>query len=414
MPKAIFGMYLLAETVKFIAAYSWPDMGRRAPRYCGFWSDFSDNMYGGVTMATQTANPDQLTALRSFHPGWFGAVMGTAIVGAAAYMNPGSVPILAAPLRTLGIFVAILAWILGIALGIPFVLRWFRHADAALADLRHPVVGAAFSTFPGGILVLAVTTAAIGPALLPADAVFVIVSILAAIGIPQAFALSVTFAYTLFLAPSIGPEQISGGWFIPPVVNIIAPMVLMPLLPRAGPETARLLLYGSYAAWGMGFFLFLMVGSLLYNRLVQHPLPAPPLAPSIWIGLGPVGVGSLALIRMAQAGAAIWGDLSPAANAVSQILALALWGFGFWWLAASVLLLWRYLRIGGLPYSLGWWAFTFPLGAYTVATLTLARLLKVTAMEWFGALLFVLLMVFWLIVSVNTLRKVRTGEVWKR
>jgi len=33
----------------------------------------------------------------------------------------------------------------------------------------------------------------------------------------------------------------------------------------------------------------------------------------------------------------------------------------------------RYLRAGGLPFHLGWWAFTFPLGAFAVATLNIAR-----------------------------------------
>ena len=33
--------------------------------------------------------------LRGFHPGWFGAVMGTAIVGVAASMDPGGAASLA-------------------------------------------------------------------------------------------------------------------------------------------------------------------------------------------------------------------------------------------------------------------------------------------------------------------------------
>ena len=365
-------------------------------------------------MVSSNNGTPPLAALHSFHPGWFGAVMGTAIVGVVAFMNPGNIPALAAPLHVLGIAMAILAYVLAIALGIPYVLRWVHHPDAAWKDLRHPVVGGLYGTFPGGLLVLAVTTATIGPAILSADAVFAIVAVLATIGTLLAFAISVVFAYILFVTPSVGHEQANGGWFIPPVVNIIIPMGLLPLLPRADVETARFLLFTSYAAWGIGFFLFLMVASLLYDRLVYHSLPAAPLAPSLWIGLGPIGVGGLALIRMAQAGANIWGKMGTAINALSNIFALALWGFGVWWLAASILLLWRYVRGDRLPYGVGWWAFTFPLGAYTVETLTLARALKVSAFEWFGVLLFVLLAAFWLVVTIRTLIGVRTGEAWKR
>ena len=35
-------------------------------------------------------------------------------------------------------------------------------------------------------------------------------------------------------------------------------------------------------------------------------------------------------------------------------------------------LLVRCLRAGGLPFHLGWWAFTFPLGAFAVAIRTVA------------------------------------------
>ena len=49
----------------------------------------------------------------------------------------------------------------------------------------------------------------------------------------------------------------------------------------------------------MGILLFVLVASLLYDRMVFHPLPAAPLAPSFWIGLGPIGVGSLALLGLA-------------------------------------------------------------------------------------------------------------------
>lgn len=349
-----------------------------------------------------------------FHPGWFGAVMGTAIVGVAAYMNPGSIPALKSPLGVLGIAMAALAYTLAVILSVPYILRWVHHPDAAWRDLFHPVVGALYATFPAGMLVLAVTTAAVGLAVLPSGAVFWIVAVLATVGSLLAFVLSVAFAYILFVTPGVGVESANGGWFIPPVANIIIPVALMPLIPGVSADIARLLLVAGYATWGMGFLLFLMVASLLYDRLVYHPLPAAPLAPSLWIGLGPIGVGSLALIRLAQGGAQLWGDLNATVNLLSALAALALWGFGLWWLVAAILLLGRYLRAGGFPYGIGWWAFTFPVGAYTVDTLTLARVWQVGALEWFGALLFLLLGAFWLVVTMRTLIGVRTGEAWRR
>lgn len=355
-----------------------------------------------------------LGRLRGFHPGWFGAVMGTAVIGIIAYQNPGGVSGLAGAAHALGVAMVALAAVLAVALGVPYVGRWVVHPQAALADLRSPVAGALYGTFPGGILVLAVGVATVGPSVASASAVSTLVAALAVPGIALAFLVSVVFAYLLFVAPEVGPQTANGGWFIPPVVNIIVPLVLLPFLPSAGPDGAVTILLAGYAFFGMGLLLFLLVASLLYDRLVFHPLPAAPLAPSLWIGLGPVGVGTLVLLRLAQAGSALWGSSAPVVATLSNLTATALWGFGLWWLAAAAMLLGGYLRRGRLPFGIGWWAFTFPLGAYAAATLALARAWDSALLEGAAVLLLIALIAFWLVVTAGTLRALRTGTAWVR
>jgi len=364
------------------------------------------------TFASQPAVTPPLGRLRGFHPGWYGAVMGTAIVGIVAYQNPGQVAGLADAMQAFGVLMVGLAALLAIGLGIPYVARWLRYPDAARADLSNPVMGALYATFPAGLLVLAVGIATVGPSILSPDATFALVAVLAAVGIVLAFAMSVVFAALLFTSHGVEPQAVNGGWFIPPVVMIIVPLVLAPLAPRFAAADFGLLLAIGYGAWGMGLLLFVLVASLLYDRLVFHPLPAAPLAPSLWIGLGPIGVGSLAVLRLAQVGAPVWGDATSAVKAVSLIGASALWGFGAWWLAAAAVLLGAYLRRGRLPYGIGWWAFTFPLGAYAASTLALARAWHAGALEAFAAVLFLCLVAFWVVVAAGTLRAVRSGGAW--
>ena len=56
-----------------------------------------------TTVATvQPSVAAPLTRLRGFHPGWYGAVMGTAIVGIVAYQEPGRIAALHDPLRRSG------------------------------------------------------------------------------------------------------------------------------------------------------------------------------------------------------------------------------------------------------------------------------------------------------------------------
>ena len=364
----------------------------------------------GPTTAPPQSPPSRL---RGLHPGWFAAVMGTAILAVATYDNPAGLTALEATAHALGIAIAVLAYLLAAVLIVAYAARWIRHRDAALADLRHPVMGAMYGTVPGGLLVLAVMTSVIGPAVLSASAVTAIIAVLAIIGGTLAVVISVAFAYVLFTGEA-PVAQVNGGWFIPPVVTIILPMVLIPLMSHVDSDTARLLLMLGYAFYGMGLLLFALVMSLLHDRLILHPLPGAPMAPSLWIGLGPVGVAVLALLALARAGEPAFGTAAGTVALVSLLAATGIWGFGAWWLAASIALLVRYLRAGTLPYSLAWWAFTFPLGAYTVATLTLARAWNVTPIEWFAVLLYAGLVTFWVIVTVGTVRATRTGQVWQR
>ena len=155
------------------------------------------------------------------------------------------------------------------------------------------------------------------------------------------------FTYVLFSSEGLATDAANGGWFIPPVANIVIPLPLLALLPHVSASSAKLLLLAGYAGLGTGLLLFLLVAAVLFGRLVHHALPPAALAPSLWIGLGPIGVGSLALLRLGAAGAPYWGPAAPAVVALSDIGAAVLWGFGLWWLATAAALLVRGPRSGG-------------------------------------------------------------------
>jgi len=183
-----------------------------------------------TTTPTEPGTP-VLARLRGFHPGWYGAVMGTAIVGIVAYQDPGQIAPLHDAMQSFGVLMVGLAALLAIGLAVPYVARWVRHPEAARADLSHPVMGALYATVPAGILVLAVGIATVGPSILGAEVSTAIVTILAVVGITLALVMSVVFAALLFASDKVEPQAANGGWFIPPVVVIIVPMVLVSLVP---------------------------------------------------------------------------------------------------------------------------------------------------------------------------------------
>ena len=359
------------------------------------------------------AAPARVARLRDLHPGWMASVMGTAILAVVADANPGNLGALQGLGHGIGVVLALVAYALGGVLLVAYALRWLRHRQAALADLRHPVLGGLHATLPGGLLVLAVMTNAIGPRLMPEAAVTVLAALLASVGALLALVVGVAFGYVLFVGEVAGPS-VNGGWFIPPVVAVIVPMAFTPLMAHVGTGTARLLLFLGYAFLGLGFVLFLLVLGLLHDRLVLHPVPPALLAPSLWIALGPIGVSVLAPISLAHAAQGAVGAAGPALMTVSRLVGTALWGFGFWWLAIVVALLLRYVRTGPIPFHLGWWAFVFPLGAYTMATVTLARLWELPAVDGLAAVLFLGLAAAWVTVALRTAGAVRSARIWLR
>jgi len=154
----------------------------------------------------------------------------------------------------------------------------------------------------------------------------------------------------------------------------------------------------NYFAWGSGFFLYLALFAIVLYRFIRHePMPCG-IAPSIWINLGPIGAGTSTLYALVKA--------SDFIKVKEPFLAFGLifWGFGVWWFVMAVILTLHYMRRLNLPYSLAWWAFIFPLGAYVSATFKVGTTFGIGAITDFGFALYWLLFAMWLVTGVLTLK----------
>ena len=347
-------------------------------------------------------------AIRYFHPGWFASVMGTGIIAVATHHADSVVSGLEG--------FAVVLWILSalgfVALIVPWVIRWLRFPAEAWADTAHPTRGPFYSTMPIALLVLGVDFAAIGSAHMDADVAMHVAQGLWIAGTLLAFVFGVLIPYRWFTG-SIALEQINGGWFIPPVANIVVPAAAAPLISSWGSEqAAQYVSLVAFAFFGIGLLLFLALGALLVGRLIQHGLPEAHLAPTLWIGLGPIGVGSLALARLSTTATPLFGDSAAQAEVLLRLAAVVLWGFGLWWLATAIALTLRYLR-EPFPFAMSWWAFTFPLGAYTVATFVLGDAYDLGVLTGFGFGLWVLLIALWSVVAGRTIAGAYTGALLK-
>ena len=347
--------------------------------------------------------------IRHFSPAWFAAIMGTGGFANILYLWGNFWP----ASKYLGLILAWLNALLCILFLIPWLLRWFSHYDQLKQDLNHPVMGNFFVTMPIGIIIVATNAVLMGSHFLGQEFVFILSWIAWLIGVIGALLLSIYVAYRSLTNEQTPPQALNFAWLITPVANIGVPLIGNPLvgmLKQTGATSAKTVLLLNLSFYGIGFFLFLFIGAMVLNRLVQHSLPPAAMAPTFWITLGPIGVGTVSLLGIADTAKSL-GLLASADTA--YLLAAIFWGFGLWGLGIALVLSWRYLKQGGIPFSLSWWAFIFPLVAYTMASQKIASYFSSSLILVYTVLLTLLLAFLWSVTFIRSLGGALSGKLFQ-
>lgn len=215
--------------------------------------------------------------------------------------------------------------------------------------------------------------------------------------------------FLMFTRQSHSIDQMTAVWLLPIVASEVVAASGGLLLPHIDNAQAQLtVLMTSLVLWACSVPLATSVTVILFLRMAVHKLPHVSMAASSWLALGPIGTGALGLLVISQNGPTVLSDsglasVAPAFGGASFLGAILLWGYGIWWLAIAVLITVRYLR-DGLPFNIGWWAYTFPLGVFAVATLRLSTMVPIAAIAIFGTILVMALTGMWLLVATKTIR----------
>ncbi len=328
-------------------------------------------------------------SIRTFPPAWFAMIMGTGAVANSTYLLG---------FKSVALTLYYINVVLFFILLVPWTLRWFMYWDEVMKDILSPYKISFFPTMPVAMLVLGSGALLMKPFsfYLPfAWVMYIGGSILV-------FVFACVMGYVMYSADEIDMTNANYSWLIPPVGAIVVPMLGNGLVKTAG-NYASVVAVWNIAMWSIGFFLFLFFGNVIFFRMVRHSLPPECMAPTVWISLGPIGVGTIGLLTMKSSFEAMGLPVN------SGIVAPLLWGFGLWNYVVSLAITYHYRRKTTIPYGLGWWAYTFPLGAYTISTILLYKTFGVSVFQWIAYLLYVTLIYFFLTVVLNTWRFVVRG-----
>lgn len=350
--------------------------------------------------------------IRQFTPNWFAATMGTGVLALALAQLPVAVPGLRALAEGLWLF-NILLFVL---FSVMYAARWVLFFDEARRIFGHSTVSMFFGTIPMGLATIINGFLVFG---LPrwGDGVIHVAEMLWWLDVAMSLACGVLIPYMMFTRQEHSIDQMTAVWLLPVVAAEVAAAsggLLAPHLVDA--HSQLVVLVTSYVLWAFSLPVAFSILTILLLRMALHKLPHENMAASSWLALGPIGTGALGMLLLGADAPAIFAanglpGIGEVAAGLGLVAGITLWGLGLWWMLIAVLITVRYLR-DGIPFNLGWWGFTFPLGVYSLTTLKLASTLNLTFFSVFGCVLVALLVVMWMIVAQRTLKGAWRGELF--
>jgi tellurite resistance protein len=221
-------------------------------------------------------------------------------------------------------------------------------------------VAARFRAAPGELM-----TEVRDPVLSPFFSLPAIVGMLLAIGLePHAYGLAKVLFLVFFAAAMLFGGWISGDWIVEKLdpgrfhPGYFLPTVAAGLIGGEGCAIFGLTGLG-WLSFGIGLICWLVLGSLIMNRLFFFPMLPTPLIPTLAIELAPAAVGGVAYFQLTD------GRIDT--------FAYVLAGYAGLMVLVQARLLPLFLRLGFGP---GFWAFTFSwcaTAAFAVRWLALER-----------------------------------------
>ena len=332
--------------------------------------------------------------VKAFAPGWPAAVMGTGAFALATLHFSHQLPVLAGLAWALHWFNLILFALISV----PWLLRWAMARPAVVASFKHPVAANFYPSYAIALLVLAAQLRVFGGH--ESAALIAWWS-----GVALLFGLTLGVLISIFEGEHVNLDHITPGIFIPPVGMVVIPVAGGPLL-AVQPEALRdLALTINGIGLGAGIFMYTALLALALHRFYVHKRLPPMMVPTFWINLAPLGVLVVSVLNLVAA-APFAGDKSAYLLAVFLI-----WGFGAFWLVLAMLFTWSVRKTAPLPFSLAWWAFTFPLAAFTLGSQRLSEVTGLSTPLAFGWLAWVLLAAIWTLTLIKTVGGVASGKL---
>lgn len=260
------------------------------------------------------------------------------------------------------------------AIGAGYLAKAIRHPGAVTAEWSHPVRLAFFPAISISLLLL--SAASLSHNIAVAHGLWIV-------GMALQFVFTIAVVSSWIGSRSFQHGALNPAWFIPAVGNVVVPI--------AGAQLGYVEVSWYFMAVGLIFWIVLL--TLVFNRLVFHdPLPEK-LQPTLVILIAPPAVAFVAWVKLT-------GDV----DAFARILINCAYLF-------SMIVMVQLPRILRLPFSLSFWALSFPIAAVSIASFLFAHETGSLVHRVFGTVFWAALCIIIAGLLMRTFRAAMAGKI---
>ncbi|KAJ4270344.1 Plasma membrane sulfite pump involved in sulfite metabolism [Fusarium torreyae] len=217
-----------------------------------------------------------------------------------------------------------------------------------------------------------------------------------------------------------GLENITAALLLPIVPAVVAAAtggIVAEVLPNHNHALTTVIT--SYVLWGIGESFSACVLALYFHRLTIHSIPPKEVIVSVFLPIGPLGQGGYGIQQLGKVAMHLipkthaFGEVTARAGEMLYVLgvflAIVMWGFALVWLSFALISI---ATMPNLPFNMGWWGFTFPLGVLATCTNGLAVNLDSDFFKVSTTMISLAVVLLWMVVATRTLKLVITGEMF--
>lgn len=329
------------------------------------------------------------------------AGMGTGILALDAYLLPHGT----GWLHTVGIALWLLNMVLVATLLVLMALRGIVDPKGVKQIFTDPLQSMFFGAIPMAMTTVVNGFFDMGPRFLGAPLADHVGAVLWIANTVIALGSVFIVPFLMFISHDHALSRMTAVWLMPIVpAEVVAASGGLMLPHIAGLAFQQDIFVGTLVLWAFSVPMAFLLLGILFLRLTLHKLPPKDMAISTWITLGTLGTGVMGLMMVAHDGFLVFPHLASSIAGAATLLAVVLWGLGMWWLIQSLLITAYYAATRQLPFNLGWWGLTFPLGVFGGGTDLLYHALGTAIFGWASTAFFIMLAGFWVIVATFTVR----------